>query len=440
MRNAKRLSTAFAAVCAMSMALAGCGNGGNDAASDGPVTKSDGNVTITINWWGGDNRIKQTQKVVEAFEKEHPNITVDAIYADWSGYWDKLATSIAGGDAPDVIQMDEMYLAAYGSQGSLLDLDRAKEFLKTDELDKSVADMGKYDGKQYAMPQSTTPFGLAVNLDILDKLGVKLPDNTDSWTWDEFNDFQKEIYDKSNGEVVGALMPNNGYGLTLWARQHGEDLFKGGKMVISEGTLAKFFDKTLDLIKAGMGGDGNRWAEQSGLGVDQSAFGTGKAALNFTQSTQITAYSKAAGTENMVLVNMPSDTKGGWGYIKPGMYWSVSSRSQHPAEAAMLVDYLVNSETAGKIIGTERGIPANNKVRASLAKTLEGPDKKAMDFVDTFEKVTGGEAPEITPNGASDIMKTIGRYQEAVVFGKQTPAEAAKAMIEEMNSSITSAS
>ena len=101
----------------------------------------------------------------------------------------------------------------------------------------------------------------------------------------------------------------------------------------------------------------------------------------------------------------------------------------------MLVNYLLNNEKAGKILGTERGIPANNDIRKNLSTSATGTDKRSLDFVDKIES-TIGKAPGITPNGASDLDSLIVRYQQDVVFGKQKPLAAAKAMISELQESI----
>ena len=110
-RNLLRISAAASA-----LVLTGCGTGSN------PAAEETGPVTIRFTWWGGDARQKATQKVIDAFHAENPNITVVGEYGDWNGYWDKLATQVAANDAPDIIQMDEKYVREYGDRGALLDL------------------------------------------------------------------------------------------------------------------------------------------------------------------------------------------------------------------------------------------------------------------------------------------------------------------------------
>lgn len=416
---------------------AACGS--SVGASDVPVVPSDGDVTIRLDWWGGDSRVETTGKAVAAFEKLHPNIHVEMEYSDWTGYWDKLAVQSAGGNAPDVMQMDELYLAFYGSMGSLLDLDKASKYLDLDGMDDSLRSMGKVEGRQVAAPATTAQYGVIVNNAVLKELGLTLPD-TDHWTWDEFADFAKQVTERSGGKVIGSLAPNNGYGLQLWARQHGESLFDGDRIVISPETLASFLEMPAEWASNGVEGSRERWSENGAAALNDSDFGKGRQAMMITQATMITPYAQASGTDDMSIVPLPQIDPGSRTmYLKPGMYWAISSQSQHPAEAAMLVDYLINDGEAGTILGTERGIPANDGIRKTLAGNATGTDRKALAFVDKIHP-TLGAAPSITPNGASELDKTIIRYQQDVVFGKRKALDAAKAMIAELQESIDFAS
>ena len=69
------LPKAAAAAAALSLVLTGCGSS-PEAASDGPVT-------LRFSWWGSDVRHKMTEKLIEAFEAENPNINIEGEYGDW---------------------------------------------------------------------------------------------------------------------------------------------------------------------------------------------------------------------------------------------------------------------------------------------------------------------------------------------------------------------
>src|SRR5690625_6479221 len=130
----RRVLRTAAVVMAGSLALAACGQGEDPAASDAgddPAETEDADddadadagdgeqATIRFSWWGSDTRHQMNQDLIEAFEDEHPNITVTPDYTDWGGYWDKLATQTAGGDTPDVLMQEERYLREYADRGVL---------------------------------------------------------------------------------------------------------------------------------------------------------------------------------------------------------------------------------------------------------------------------------------------------------------------------------
>ena len=102
--------------------LAGLAACGPNASGGGGGGSADGSASLRLAWWGNPTRDESTKEVVEAFEEVDDSISVSLEPGEWSGYWDKLATQTAGGDTPDVIQMDEKYIAEYGGRGALLNL------------------------------------------------------------------------------------------------------------------------------------------------------------------------------------------------------------------------------------------------------------------------------------------------------------------------------
>ncbi|MEL5990759.1 ABC transporter substrate-binding protein [Microbacterium phosphatis] len=433
----RRISVGIVAAASV-LGLAACGVSKAPAAGGGEAAElSDEPVSLRVMWWGGDARHERTQKVFDLFEEKHPNITIEPEFSDWNGYWEKLATATAGGNSADVMQMDQLYLASYADRGSLVDLGQYDQ-LKTDGLEPSVLDMGRWEDALYAMPISTTSTAAIVNMDVIDQVGVPLPD-TSTWTWDEFGEWAAEVTEASGGAVYGTAQLGNEYQLQLVARQMEDALFEDGKIAIEPETLAAYFQLGLDWITSGATPSASYMAEQASLPIDQSDFAVGKSATVFTSSTLITAYAAASGA-HLELVPIPTldGDKTKYDYFKPGMYWSVSSKSEHPAEAALLIDFLVNDPEAGKIIGTERGIPANSDVIDALEADLTAEEKKTVAFAESRTSKLG-EAPAIVPNGASDIQTILLRYQQEVNFERQTPIDAANALIAEIESSITAA-
>ena len=79
-------------------------------------------ATIEYAIWGDTTELKNQQAIVDAFMQINPKIKVKVTVADWTTYWDKLQTGLAGGAAPDVFLMDGTLFQDYQTRDVLKDL------------------------------------------------------------------------------------------------------------------------------------------------------------------------------------------------------------------------------------------------------------------------------------------------------------------------------
>jgi multiple sugar transport system substrate-binding protein len=412
--------------------LAACGTGGG-----GDVELSDEPVTIRMTWWGADTRAELTDQAIAAFQKEHPNITVKGEFKDWAGYWDALATTTAANDSPDVIQMDELYLASYGDRGTLLDLADTSDFLDTSGFETATLETGQIDGAQYAIPIGAGMLASVVNADLFAQYGVELPDDT-TWTWDDYAAIANELTEKSGGAINGSGLTGgtDAGSIRYWARLHGNELYgENGDVTLDPAVLASLWEYNLDLAESGGIESAAQSVESQSAGIEGGSLATGKIAMGFGYNTQITPLLAASGAD-LRLLQLPGSAEAAANFIKPSMYWAVSSQSEHPAEAATLVDFLVNHEAAADILGTERGIPANPAMREHVAADLDEGEQLAVAYI---ESATAGPSVVVTPAGGSGFDPMIQRYTQEVMFGERTPQEAAEAFIDELKSEIDAA-
>ncbi|MFE9725853.1 ABC transporter substrate-binding protein [Streptomyces sp. NPDC005794] len=433
-RAVRKASGLIMAALLSSVALTGCAVGdgpGEDRLSEEPVT-------IRLTWWGGDKRQQLTQQAVELFEKKHPNIDVKLEFSDWTGYWDRLATMAAGGNSPDVMQMDQLYLASYADRGALLDLEESRYF-KKESFDPEILKTGRSGGTLYAAPNSVTAAGVLVNTTILDRLGLELPDTT-SWNWDEYSAFSRKVSEESGGKVSGSYPMGGQAALELYARQHGEAIFgEDGGVAVTPETVEGLWGEGASLMKADKSISPSAVADSTALPLEQSPLATGKVAMSVAYSSQLPAYAAASGGDTFAVVNLPSDQAEPFQFIKPGMYWSISSQSQHPAESALLINFLVADPGAAKILGVERGIPAVQTVRQQIAPDLAEDDRTVLTYLEWLEDGKVAGSPAVIPNGASTVEQTLVRYNQEVVFGRMGAHEAATGFVDEMTDMVESA-
>lgn len=419
----------FAAGVAATLTLSACASSG-----EANVEPSDGPVTLRMTWWGADTRADLTNKVIDAFENKHSNIKIKGEYKDWSGYWDALATTTAAKDSPDVIQMDELYLASYADRGALLDLGKASEFLDTSNFEDDALATGQVNDKMYAVPVGVSVMGVLVNLDLFKKYGVALPDDT-TWSWEDYAKVAKELTDKSKGAVRGTATGQgfDAFSLKYWARQHGEELFDDkGDVAVSPETVASMWENTLSLIDSRAAVPASTMVEDQTAGVTAASFATGKTGMMFAYNGQVPGINATLNAD-VKLLQPPRAGDTDANFLKPSMYWAVSSQSEHPAEAAEFIDFLVNDQEAADILGAERGTPANTAIFDHLKTSLQGTDKVAADYLDTVQP---GPSPVVTPNGGSGLEPMLQRYTQEVLFEQSSPQDAAAAFIKELQGEI----
>ncbi len=411
---------------------AGCSNTGTTGS---PKPEETGPVTIRFMWWGNDTRLKLTTQVIEGFQKKYPNITVKAEPGEFASYWDKLSTMIAGGNAPDVIQMDEKYINEYSSRGALMDLGQLG--VATGKFAPGTLDPGKYKGKLYGLNAGINAPIVVANPKVFSAAGATIPDDA-TWNWETYRKVVKEITAKGAGAYFGSHnLASVDSMLKLWVRQQGKEQFSETGIAYGAEDVESFWQLMLDMQKEGGFPTAQQTAEDEGKSLDQSFMGAGKLGLASLWSNQITAMDKATG-QDLKLLRPPSKTgkaSDAQLWLKASMYWSAFSKTKHPDAVKKLIDYLANDVEAGKVLGTERGIPANTDVKAAIAGTLNASDKKVFAYLDKIGPELGKPAPVPPPGGGQSPAIQL-RNAQNVLFGRATPAVASKAFVDEVKAAI----
>ena len=95
---------------------------------------------LRLIFWGGQAFFFIYYGLTEIYTKTK-GTAVEGEFLAWNDYWPKLATQTAGGNAPDIIQMDYRYIVEYAKRNAIAPLD---EFvggaLKLDGFDASCFD------------------------------------------------------------------------------------------------------------------------------------------------------------------------------------------------------------------------------------------------------------------------------------------------------------
>jgi multiple sugar transport system substrate-binding protein len=414
-----RLALPFV-VAALALSATACGD--DDEGSEG------GPVTLRFSWWGSDTRHTATQKVIDLYESKNPDVKIEGDYVAWADYWDRLATGVAGGNSPDIIQMESRYVREYADRGALADLTPFLGSTISDaDLDPSVAKIGEIDGKNYAIPTGVNIYAIVANPTVLQAAKTPPPDDK-TWTWDQFLQTAAQVTKASPKGTYG--VQNMGYvdaGLEVFARQKGESIYgPDGKLAISDATLKEWFNLIIRSRDTGAEPPASVSVEVQAGGVDQSLIATGKGAFGTWWTNELPALTEGAKTD-LSLMRFPGESAGSQPgmFLKPAMFYSVGGKSKHQEEAAKFVDFLVNDPEAAKIILSDRGMPVNLKNREAIVPTLEAADQKSAAFIKEVEGSVS-EPPPLPPKGAGEVNTVIQQINEQVLFNRLSVDDAVK--------------
>ncbi|WP_173917216.1 ABC transporter substrate-binding protein [Halobacillus sp. Marseille-Q1614] len=411
------------------LVLAACS--GSDEAEGNSDEGGDSEVTeLSMSWWGSQSRHDQTQEIIKAFEEENPDIKINAEFTGFDGYFEKMAASASGNNLPDIMQQNfGEYLNQYADKELLADITPFVEdgTINLDGVSETVMESGKKDGKLLGVPTGTNALTAFYNKDMLDEAGVDVSDG--EWTWEDYDEYVTSI-NETTGEYGARLMePKNLFEYFL--REKGETLFSEDGTALGyddDQLLVDYFTRNKELQEKGAvpGYD----TIQQIKGVEDELIVRGEAAFDFRWSNQATALNSSAGDKNIEMTLLPGENNDQGMYLKPAMLWSISENSEHKEEAARFIDFFVNNIEVYEIGGSDRGVPLKEEIRSELMADLSETDKKVFEYI---EKVTEHSSPIDSnfPPQASEVLASLQKVDELVIYGEISPEEGAKQFREE---------
>lgn len=433
----KALSALAAGSLALSM-LAGCGGSAgssSSSAADGsaPVSAPAGEKTVLrVCWWGNQTRNDNTMKALELYKAQHPEVDFEVEFSDWNGYWDKLATQAAGGNLPDIVQMAYTYLDQYVSNDLLVDLTPYMDSgaFDTADIADSVLDIGKVNGKVYAVCAGIQSKALLVNTDLMAQAGVTLPEQP---TYDEFFAAAKTMYEKTGTQFV--IPSNDEQSMLFLARSHGQTMFNeagDGLGMPDDAVALEYYTMLKETLDAGTHVSPEIMAEASTS--QESMFAAGKVWCEWTNSNMITnTINQCADDINYDILMYPTtkDAVQQPLFMTPSMYWSVAKDTKNADVAADVVNFLTNDLEANvQGLQGERGVPISSAVAEAIEPIVDDATKKINAYVGKVAEVAT-PMNLLFPAASAEVAKTISDLADMVRYGEISPEDAAAQFYEQ---------
>ncbi|MGI5146038.1 ABC transporter substrate-binding protein [Plantactinospora sp. CA-294935] len=416
-----------AAMVALPLVLGAAACGDDEQEPGGPVS-------IEFFWWGGEARAEMTQKALDLYKQKNPNVTINPVWQAFDGYYDKLATISAGGNAPDVFQIDDNGLAEYASRNVTLDL---TPYVKNNKIDLSkhaegLTKYGQLDGKQVAVATGENTPAMIYDKTKIKELGVSEPQ--EGWSYEQLFDWAAQVTTKGGGKYWGTMDTSSDYkALWLWLRAQGKEFYDGNKLAFTEADLASWFRLWQGARAKNATPPADVVHEAVNGSVATQLVVTGKAATSFMWSNQLGELQKATKNE-LGMVAYPGDPKGQW--ARASLYWAGSRSTEHPEVVADLINFLVNDPEVAKIFGVDRGLPSNMDTRTAIEATLTDPAMKATVAFENGLAPKFGPAPTPPPKGHSGLRNKLRDIAESVTYGRATPEDAAKQFFAEAQTAL----
>lgn len=406
--------TAAGIAAAAALVMTGCTADGGQ--SDGPVT-----ITYT-NFISNDGNEENLQKIVAAFEEEHPDISVEVTTLPYADYGTALQTDLAAGTVSDVFDLEYANYAQYQANGVLAEIPVEDPSVYRE----SVLEAYATDGKQYALPSSFSTVVLFYNSDLFDAAGLEYP--TSDWTWADEQAAAEQLTDQAAG-VWGDHQPVSFYEFYKVLAQN------GGEFLDESGTKTAF--NTPEGVEAaewlvGKSGTVMPTVEQ-GQGTpdfDTNLFADGKLAMLHTGIWMFGAFADVPFGWDVAVE--PGNTQQASALFSNAV--GVSSGSKHQDAAAEFARFLTSSEVMVETrldAGWELPVISDEAALESYL-TLGDPANRQAVF-DSLDQVA---LPPVVAKGQQEMQDIMTEELVEAQAGRKTVEEALASASERIDAAI----
>jgi N,N'-diacetylchitobiose transport system substrate-binding protein len=120
----------------------------------------------------------------KTFQQQHPGVDVDVQYQSWGNILAKVDASLAGGNAPDVLELGNTQTVKYMAAGAMTDITSQKgSFPNSRTWLKGLTDSVTFNGKLYGVPYYAGARAVIYNVDLYRQAGIstRAPLTVDQW-------------------------------------------------------------------------------------------------------------------------------------------------------------------------------------------------------------------------------------------------------------------
>lgn len=342
---------------------------------------------VDLEFWngltGGDG--PYMRRMVDQFNSENPNIKVSMNAIQWTEYYQKIATSVQSGRAPDIGIVHLEQLPTNAARQVIAPLDDVEEALQLKESDfaSAVWRAGIYEGHRYGIPLDIHPLAFFYNKSAMEKAGLD-PEKPPT----DRADYESALEELKKAGIQGHWQPPSAwawFSTLLW--QFGGEFFNEDttKATFNSDAGVEALTWMVNLIKKGYS------PKNVGEGADFTAFQNGKNAFWWNGPWNINPFKEVKRLDwGVTQLPVIGSEKAAWG----GSHNLVMLRQLEPDEnrlqaSKVFINWLIENSLEWAKAGQ---VPANNNVRESegFAKLEEQSEfAKELPYVHFYPAVPG---------------------------------------------------
>lgn len=367
---------------------------------------------IVFSFWGSVQQQKIEQRIVEAFEREHPDIKVSLLPIG-QRYGEKIQSMIVGNIAPDVIMVEMQYYDEWASRGVLKDVTTSVEEVAEGELLPAAVRAFLRDGRYYAAPTNAHGNVLYCNLDALQAAGI--PFSPEGWTWEEILALAPKLASR-HGEArapteYAMLLPRG----ELFLASYGASLFDDAAHPTR---VTANSEKAMHALTV------YRKLSESGLAVPPDLvdnagtyqlFRDGRAAFFFSGRWSIP---ELAGKTKFAwdVVPVPSGAAGSV-TIHGGTGIGIWTGTRHPEEALAFMKFYAGRKAIDIAMKGGRLVPVYRDMAYGEEFLKLRPPASAAQYANTMKD--GASTIPIYAPGYAEVTQIVKRRLEQVAYGRE---------------------
>jgi len=366
-----------------------------EGSSENVGVKPAENITLRFSFQGSETDKNVYEKRAALYEETHPGITVETIY--FTDYPTQLQTMAAGGECPDVMQLEERIIS-FANQGALLPLNDYIEKAGLDleaRVGKTNVEKNSYQGQVYGVADRGGSMMLFYNKDLFDKYGVEYP--TEDWTWDDMLAAAQKMTAGSGEEETW------GYAQSYWWAYHLNWIYQaGGKVMDENGNFVMNTPESVEALtflrdltgKYDVMPSREEYANMGSGANHATLFAAGKVGMVLDG---MWLYASLQDSDFEVGVSVP------WGGKEKvttpfGSALAISSACKYPEQAFDFINFMTDVQGQELIVENIQDVPANMEVLNSDAFKNAPWSSHEIDFDQVIKCNEMTYVPPIGPN------------------------------------------